>query len=34
MAFINCKIELKLKRTKHCALSAAGADNNNVYLNW
>ena len=23
----NCKVELKLKWTKHCVLSAAGADN-------
>ena len=28
MTLINCKIELKLKRTKYCVLSAAGADNN------
>ena len=26
---INCKIELKLKWTKHCALPAAGNDNAN-----
>ena len=28
MILINCKIELKLKWTKYCLLSAAGADNN------
>ena len=27
MSLINCKIKLKLKRTNHCVLSAAGADN-------
>ena len=26
---INCKIELKLKWTKYCVLSANGNDNNN-----
>ena len=26
---INCKVELKLKWTKHCVLSAAGNKNNN-----
>ena len=26
---INYKVELKLKRTKYCVLSAAGADNDN-----
>ena len=29
MPLINCKVELKLKRTKYCVLSAAGADNVN-----
>ena len=28
MAIINCKVELKLKWTKYCILSAAGADVN------
>ena len=27
MPLINCKVELKLKWTKYCVLSAAGADN-------
>ena len=27
MTLINCKVELKLKWTKYCILSAAGADN-------
>ena len=27
MLLINCKVELKLKWTKYCALSAAGNDN-------
>ena len=27
MPLINCKVELKFKWTKHCILSAAGADN-------
>ena len=27
MSLINCEIELKFKRTKHCVLAAAGADN-------
>ena len=30
MPKINCKVELKLKWTKYCALSAAGADNTNA----
>ena len=30
MPQINCKIELKLKRTKYCVLSAAGTDNDNT----
>ena len=29
MSLINYKVELKLKRTKYCVLSAAGADNDN-----
>ena len=29
MPLINCKVELKLKWTKHCLLSAVGADNVN-----
>ena len=29
MPLINCKVELKLKWTKHCVLSAAGNKNNN-----
>ena len=29
MPWINCKVELKLKWTKYCVLSAAGADNVN-----
>ena len=29
MPLINCKIELKLKWTKYCVLSAAGNDNDN-----
>ena len=28
MPIINCKVELKLKWTKYCILSAAGADVN------
>ena len=30
MPLINCKVELKLKWTKYCVLSVAGADNVNV----
>ena len=33
MPWINCKVELKLKRTKYCVLTAAGADNNNANSN-
>ena len=33
MSLINCKIELKLKWTKCCAMSAAGADNVNANSN-
>ena len=33
MPLINCKVELKLKWTKYCTLSAAGADNTNANLN-
>ena len=29
MPLINCKVELKLKWTKYCDLSASGADNVN-----
>ena len=29
MPLVNCKIELKLKWTKHCVLAAAGNDNAN-----
>ena len=29
MSLINCKVELKLRRTKHCVLSVAGTDNAN-----
>ena len=29
MSLINCRVELKVKWTKHCVLSAAGADNFN-----
>ena len=29
MPLINCKVELKLKWTKYCVLSAAGNDNDN-----
>ena len=29
MPLINCKVELKLKWTRYCVLSATGADNNN-----
>ena len=32
MALINCKLELKLKWTKYCVLTAAGADNDNANL--
>ena len=33
MPFINCEIQLKLKWTKYCVLSAAGADNGNANSN-
>ena len=33
MPLINCKIELKLKLTNNCVLSAAGADNGNANSN-
>ena len=33
MPLINCKVELKLKWTKYCVLSAAGADNANANPN-
>ena len=33
MSLINCKVELKLKWTKYCVLSAAGADNVNGNVN-
>ena len=31
MSLINCKVELKLKWTKCCVLTAAGADNADSY---
>ena len=33
MPLVNCKTELKLKWTKYCVLSAAGADNHNANPN-
>ena len=30
---IDCRIELKLKWTKYCVLSADGVDNNDAYSN-
>ena len=30
MPLINCKVELKLKWTKHCVLATGGLDNTNV----
>ena len=33
MSLINCKVELKLKWTKYCVLSVAGADNVNGNVN-
>ena len=33
MPLIHCKVELKLKCTKYCVLSAAGNDNTNANLN-
>ena len=33
MPLINCKVELKLKWTKYCVLSAADADNTNTNPN-
>ena len=30
MSLINCKIQLRLKWTKYCALSVTGADNKNT----
>ena len=34
MTLINCKVELKLKWSKYCVLSGAGADNaNNINSN-
>ena len=32
MLLINCKVEVKLKWTKYCVLSAAGNDNTNVNI--
>ena len=29
MPLINCKVEIKLRWTKYCVLSVAGADNTN-----
>ena len=33
MPLVNCELELKLKWTKYCVLSAAGADNTNANPN-
>ena len=33
MPLINCNVELKLKWSKYCGLSAAGADNYHANLN-
>ena len=33
MPLINCKVELKLKWTKYCVLSAKGNDNDNDNAN-
>ena len=33
MPLINCKVELKLKWTKYCILSATGNDNTNANPN-
>ena len=33
MSWSNCKVELKLKWTKYCVLSAGGADNENANSN-
>ena len=33
MPLINCKVELKLKWTKYCVLSAKGNDNDNDNVN-
>ena len=33
MTLINCKVELNLKSTKYCVLSAAAADNDNANSN-
>ena len=33
MPLINCKVELKLKWTKYCGLTAAGADNTDANPN-
>ena len=33
MPLMHCKVELKLKCTKYCVLSAAGNDNTNANLN-
>ena len=30
MPFINCKVELKFRRTKHCVLSVGDTDNTNA----
>ena len=32
MLLINCKVEVKLKWTEYCVLSAAGNDNTNVNI--
>ena len=33
MPLINCKVELKLKWTKHCVLALAGVEHNNADSN-
>ena len=33
MPLIKCKVELKIKWTKYCVLTAAGADNNDANYN-
>ena len=32
MSLINCRVELKLERTKYCVLSAGGNDNVDINL--
>ena len=31
MLLINCKVELKLRRTNHCALAVGGVENDDTY---